>query len=351
VAEHVIAKPEVLINAYVGTLADVLVVPNLFQWEGFARFVGADDDTVNIKVPGVLPYHTYAWRNNRAAELVVDTYSERKIPVSFGGNIYNAATLTDEQRAMDLMGWGPIITSQTRAIADGLERMCVSALNAQAYPVVIGNTALNLRGALIEAKRVLDKLHAPKQGRYLLVGSDYEAALLGDDKLNLAQNVGEAEAQAALTMATIGHRMGFRIVPSVEIPGDAAIAGCESAFVLVTGAPAVPSSVPAGSVGSYDGYAMRWISDYDSTRLQDRSIVNTFAGTRSVTDVLQGWDDVNKTATISAGEHFVRAIKLTLDGSSDYPEPSTELSAFTGLSSASVWTPTGRFAEGNAANA
>ena len=85
--------------------------------------------------------------------------------------------------------------------------------------------------------------------------------------------------------------------------------------------------------------------------MQDRSVVNTYAGFRSVTDVLVGWDAVNEKEIVSTGEHFVRGIKLTLDGASNYPAASSELATITGVSDAKVWTPTGMKAETDPANA
>jgi hypothetical protein len=65
--------------------------------------------------------------------------------------------------------------------------------------------------------------------------------------------------------------------------------------------------------------------------MQDRSVVNTYAGFRSVTDVLLGWDESKNVEVVSAGEHFVRGIKLTLGGASEYPEVGSELQTITGL--------------------
>ncbi|MFD9541432.1 hypothetical protein [Streptomyces sp. NPDC060022] len=47
--------------------------------------------------------------------------------------------------------------------------------------------------------------------------------------------------------------------------------------------------------------------------------MNTYAGFRSVPDVLVGWDQANEKEIVSTQEHFVRCIKLTLHGKSDYP--------------------------------
>ncbi|MGW9237426.1 hypothetical protein ACWGRL_01640 [[Kitasatospora] papulosa] len=224
-------------------------------------------------------------------------------------------------------------------------------LTGQAYNVTIGNAGQALRGALIEARRVLNAFHAPRGGRYLLVGTEFESALLSDEKLNLAQNVGDSEAETALRTASIGRRFGFNIVVDQTIPSDAAYAFSSSGFIFLSGAPSVPQSVPYGATTSFESIALRWVRDYDPLYMQDRSVVNTYAGFRSVPDVLVGWDQTTEKEIVSTQEHFVRGIKLTLDGKSDYPEAASELGRITGVSDAKVWTPSGMKAETDPANA
>ncbi|NUV86598.1 hypothetical protein G6W61_10300 [Streptomyces sp. KAI-26] len=349
-AQHQVVKPQKLVNAAVGMLEQELIIPNLFQKQGVDQFKGAENDTISMKVEGILPFHDYAWRNDRSSPIVFDEYAERTIAVTFGGNVYSAVKLTDEQNDFDIDNWSKLLRPQSKAIARGLQRRAVNTLTGQAYEVSIGNTAQNLRSALIEARRVLNAFHAPKEGRYLLVGTEFESALLNDDKLNLAQNVGDSEAESALRTASIGDRMGFRIVVDQTIPADAAYAFASSAFIFLSGAPSVPQSVPYGATTSFENIALRWVRDYDPLYMQDRSVVNTYAGFRSVTDILVGWDAANEKEIISTQEHFVRGIKLQLDGASDYPAAASELAKITGVSDAKVWTPTGMKPEADPAN-
>ncbi|MFC9736677.1 hypothetical protein ACFVKC_02010 [Streptomyces noursei] len=337
--QHQVVKPQKLVNTAVGMLEQELIIPNLFQKHSIDQFKGADNDTISMKVEGILPFHDYAWRNDRSQPIQFDEYSERKIAVSFGGNSYSAVKLTDEQNDFDIDQWSKLLRPQVKAVSRGLQRRAVKTLTGQKYNVTIGGAGQNLRSALIEARRVLNAFHAPREGRYLLVGSDFESALLNDEKLNLAQNVGDSEAESALRTATLGERFGFRIVVDQTIPSDAAYAFASSAFIFLSGAPSVPQSVPYGATTSFEGIALRWIRDYDSLYLQDRSVVNTYNGFRSVTDILVGWDDAAEKEIISTQEHFVRGIKLSLDGKSDYPEATSELATITGVSDAKVWTP------------
>ncbi|AUG87195.1 major head protein [Streptomyces phage Omar] len=338
-AEHVVIKPEKIAATAAVALEQSLVVPALFQREGIDAYKGAENDTINVKVEGVLPFRTYGWRNDRAQPIQFDEYSEKTVAVSFGGNTYSAVKLTDEQRDMDLGGWTKLLAKQTEAIGRGLERGAVDKLLAQEYAVTLAGakSGRDLRGVLIRAREVLNRFMVPREGRILLVGSAWETALLSDDKLNLAGNVGESEAVSALREANIGRRYGFDIVVSLEVPADAAFALHRSAFIFATGAPTVPASVTGGT-SSYNGVALRWLQDYDANYLTDRSVVNTYRGFREVKDQLIGVNEGTGQAYVSEFEHFIRAIKLDLDLTADVlPDPDgpdakqQELAAITGI--------------------
>jgi hypothetical protein len=165
-----------------------------------------------------------------------------------------------------------------------------------------------------------------------------ELALLDDDKLNLASSVGDAEAQSALKEATLGKRSGFTFVSAGELPADEAVASAGNAFIFATGAPAVPQTTAVtGATAAYNGVALRWLRDYELTKTRERSLVSTFAGFRHVDDVLIGMDQATGARFVSTHVHFVRAIKLVLDGTEKLPvglaagDPADEFARITGV--------------------
>ncbi|MDX3405149.1 hypothetical protein PV708_02715 [Streptomyces sp. ME02-6977A] len=339
--EHDVIKPEKIAATAAVALEESLVVPAVFQREGIDQFKGARGDAINVKVEGVLPYRTYGWRNDRSTEIQFDTYAEKTVQVTFGDDVYSGVQLTDEQNDFDLNGWAKLMSKQTEAVGKGLEYEAVDYLLKAPYAVTLGGAVANrsLRKTLIRAREVMNKFRVPKEQRTLLVGSGWENELLSDPDLNLASNVGDAEAVTALREASLGRRYGFNIVTSDELPANTAIALVSSAFIFATGAPSVPQSVPFGAAASYNGVALRWIRDYDATRLTDRSIVNTYKGFRIVEDFLVGRDaQTPSQGFVSEHQHFVRAIKLNLDDDVDtLPDPdgpdekAQELAAITGI--------------------
>ena len=173
-AEHLFVKPEKLVAAAVGLLEQNLLLPNMFQKEGIEKFVGAEGDAYSVKVEGILPFRTYGWRNDRTASIQFDELAERKVTVTFGDDVYSGVRVTDEQMTMDVEGWAKFLTPQAKAVGRGLQRKAVEHVKDAAYNVTIGNAVGNLRGAIIEARRVLNAFNVPDEQRFLVVGSDFE---------------------------------------------------------------------------------------------------------------------------------------------------------------------------------
>lgn len=330
---HVPVKPSKLVGTVAPLVVGDLVLPRLFRRESIEKYKGSASDTLTFRVPGTLPAREYAWRNNRSSGLVFDEYSETTVTVSVGANAYSAVRLNDEQSDMDFEGWTTLLDAQSQGVAAYLKRGAAAAVEAAPYQVVLKSGLDDLRAILVKARNVLNKFGVGGP-RVLVVGTDWESALLLDDKLALAQNVGDQIAVDALTEAKLGRRYGFNIVVDQTIdPGDAFAFGPD-AFIWASLVPGIPRGVPFGSTTSFDGVAMRWILDYDPEYLRDRSIVNTYYGFRPVKDQFKFWDLSQNPdqEEVQATQYFVRGIKLELaDGTDTLPAEGSDVGLATGV--------------------
>ncbi|WP_165218188.1 hypothetical protein [Schaalia sp. ZJ1691] len=316
---HEKIKPEKWAQVAAALTERELVVPLLFTKKGVGDFKGARDDTLNMRVPGVLPAHSYGWRNDRAQEMIVDAYKERKVAVTFGGDAYSATELTDEQYEFDFDNWSEtLLPAQAKAVARKLEYEAVDKLVGANYSVEVGAKPENLVNDIVEARRALNLMGAPKTGRTLLVGSDWDTYLQTMDEVNHANMAGDVAAQSAFQDALIGKIKGFNIVVSDELPSDEAYALTDSAFVFLNAAPHVPDSVVGGTAVSERGIAMRWLKDYETLRSRERSVMNTWYGINQVKDPAVYWDKTNTTEVVSESEYNLRAVKLKLGGTDAY---------------------------------
>ena len=333
---HAIVKSHKVVQTAVGILEREAVLPALFNRGSIDVFKGALNDTVTVRFPGVLPWRQYDFRNDRTDPIVFDSLAESTTSITLGDHIYSATRVTDEQRDFDDLTVGSLIPIQAKAVLGGLNKMAADLLNGQTYPFVIGNSSVNLRQALLEARKIANAMNWPADGRVLLVGVDFEQKLLLNDKLVLAQNAGDRRADAALTDATLGTLFGWRIVATNDIPADTAIAAHGSAFTLYTAAPSIPQGVIAGATFGANGFALRWMHDYETTRMMERSVVDVWAGTGVTKDRLINYDKATGLYTVGTSDQFVRAFKLTLGGTSSAPAAGSDIAIFSGISTAPV---------------
>lgn len=356
---HVFNKPEKIINTGLGLLEQELIVPNLFQKEDFANYAGAKNGTLNVEVEGLLPFREWVLRSGEQHEvgtspydgqrtplgtpavrqkIEYDRYTERTLPLTLTGAAYSAVEVTDEQMTFDLGTWTDKIASkQIRAVARGMQYGAIKQVVNAPYEVVLGDLAGTEGGALkglTEGRRVLNAFNAPAEGRVALVGTDFETALGADTNVKFAAEGGDAAAETALRDATLGRLKGFTVVVSNDIPAGDAYLFYKSAFVMATAAPKVPMSVAHGAVSSHDGIAMRWITDYSNDDQVDRSTFMTYTGFRNITDLLTYFIEDDRglgQERMSIDPHFVRGIKLSLEGETQYPERDSDLATATGI--------------------
>lgn len=349
---HSPVKPEKIVELTHGLIEPELTLARLVTREAFDKFAGAKDDTITYRVPGRLPYRRKNFRDDRSNPLIFDVYKEGKTTVTWGGYIYNGTKLTDEQAQFDLDGWSSLLTPQTNAVAAGINSAAADLITSAPYEVTIAGANTHLRSAIGEARKVLNRFRVPEAGRILIVGSDFEQCMLEDEKLTLAQYVGDVRADTALGQAIIGKIMGFTVVVDLTIDPEDAYAIVPSGYVQLLGAPMVPQSVPFGSSINKNGLALRWMRDYDTLYRTDRSLIDSWEGHNFVKDrflpeyVLAEDDPHAPFDPDDLNEYFVRGVKLTIEGApgdSIYPLVSdaakADLIAETGIKSTDKWTP------------
>ncbi|MEV8056576.1 P22 phage major capsid protein family protein [Streptomyces antimycoticus] len=316
-AANTFLKPEVIANASVGLLERELVLSNLVWTNHGLDFTGAKNDTVSLRIPARTAARTLAWRANRDAtdgsgDVVLDNLAEDSISVSLDTDVYSAVPVTDEEMTLDITDFGSqILDPQVRAVAAYLDNKVASMITGATYvsPITytVGTddtTSPDILSKITGARKQLNTNDVPQENRTLLVGANFEERLLNAGNL---LDVSQSGSDGALREATIGRLRGFTVVVSNAIDPDDAYAFVPSAFILATRAPVIPQGATFGASASHAGYAMRWIRDYDASKLRDRSIVNAYAGTRVVLDQdVPGIPDITKT--------LKRAVKLTPAG-------------------------------------
>ncbi|MDT0267983.1 P22 phage major capsid protein family protein [Streptomyces sp. DSM 44915] len=308
-----ILKPEVITATALGLLERDLILANLVWTDGEWDFSGAKNDTVTIRVPARLKAREYEWRNNRSESIVMDEVKEHRVDIRLSKDIYSAVAVTDEELTLDISNFGSqILQPQTRAVAEAIDDNIAALIENAPYRTTLPFNGDDPYVSVVAARKALNRAKVPRGGRWLLVGSDVEERILLSERFSKAASAGEEAAVSALQEATVGRIAGFTVVQSEAIDPGHAFAFVQSAYAVATRAPVVPDGAKAGSRDSYHGFAMRWIQDYDSDRLRDRSVVSAFAGFNVVTDPMGDPNDDDPPMEL------VRAVKLEL---ADPPAP------------------------------
>lgn len=282
---HTFLKPESLVALGLGMLRRELVLPRMVQRVSFDQFVGVKDDTVNIKIPAILAAREYAWRNDRQSGIQFDDIVELSLPVTLDKHPYTAVKVTDEQLKMDIRDFGEqVLAPQVRAVAEKLEGYIATAMENADYDqsVTYDAGAGDLYRALVAARKKLNQANVPAAGRVVVLGANVEESALNEDTF---KKVSDSGSDSALRDAIIGRVAGFTVLGNVNsVDEDFAVAYHPSAFGFANAAPLVPAGAPFGATLASDGFSLRWVRDYDSEYMQDRSVVDAFAGAISVED-------------------------------------------------------------------
>lgn len=265
-----------------------IVLPRLV-WSDFTKqqFQYALDDTVTMAVPAVMDARTRTLRSSTG--LTADELTETKVDVKVDTHVYKLLNITDEQLTLDIRDFGTqVLSPQMRAVAEGLEDVIVAALGAatpEADDVAFVEGSDDPYRVLLRARKELNDLNVPMDGRVFLCGSSVELALLDSDRISKAQNAGDAIAATALTDATIARVAGFTIVQSNALDENDAYAFHKTAIAFGAFAPALPDGATMKANVSEEGIGLRYLRDYNptnSTGPVDRSLVDAFAGANSV---------------------------------------------------------------------
>lgn len=269
----------------VGLLRRDLVLPTTVRRDVDRNFAtNGVGRSVDVRMPASIgPARTYTDANRTAGTpITVDSVTENMTSVPIDTHLYKALAVTDEELTLDLVSFATqILAPQVSVVSEAAENRIAQELNSITSTLTIKSDGTDVHRQIIAARKVLNDRFVPIAGRYLVVSSDVEALLLNDPDRRLVTFDGAgSDAQQALREATVGRLYGFTVLVSAALTAGTAIAYHPDAFAFVLRAPIVPDGVPFGQSVSDKGIALRWIKDYDSAFLRDRSIVSTFAGAK-----------------------------------------------------------------------
>ncbi|GAA1411919.1 hypothetical protein AUR04nite_00490 [Glutamicibacter uratoxydans] len=326
---HEPLKDQLIVDTGLNILGEKVEVLNTMTKFSPEQYLGAQGDTISVRVKGTLPVRHYGIRNDRSQPIQTDVYKETKVDMTVQiEDAYSSVALTEEQKAFDLKGgFGDLTDAQTDTIAEDTQRQALEHLLGATFEaqVNIDPSDANIKAAmdvgrdyiynrLDTARMVLNKLRAPADERYVRAGSEVASILRQNQRLT--RTYGDAGAQA-LSMYDVGNIAGFQITEDPYMPADEAIVYVKSAYQFWNYAPGVPQGAAHGAIGNKNGIAMTWIVDYDSSYQVDRSTWKTWRAWGYAQDMLKQINTDKTQTLIGTEQYFLRGLKIKIGAEAD----------------------------------
>ncbi|MFF4922904.1 MULTISPECIES: P22 phage major capsid protein family protein [unclassified Kitasatospora] len=321
-------NPDKLVQAALANLKDSVVLAGMFDRRAASEFVNATGQVINIRRPARLKGAEEAIDakrkfNDASTWIQSENLNEGLLTVKLDTHAYSAVDLSDAELSLDLLSFGEqVMVPQIDSITERLENKVASAMTefpevatAAKIPADLTKAGSDeqagqmIRKALARLRVQLNKENIPSEGRTVVLGSEAAFYLLNDPNILKANE--HADGGAALKESTLGRIHGFRLVESTndKLNPLGVYAFHRSAIQLVSGAPSVPESAKGGRQ-SAEGFALRWIKDYNSGAAMERSFLSSYWGATLVTDLKKGetnWQDPKNIVK-------VRGVKVTFTG-------------------------------------
>lgn len=271
---HSFTAPDAVATANVLTRDRLSLVRTLSR-SFESNFGGGKGATIDVRVPALLMARR---RDLHSTDPVVldsivqgDTF-----PLSLSTHVYSAVRLDDADLTLDITNFGTqVLAPQATAVAEDVERVALAVMQGVALNTTIRYSATEPVKTFTAARKALRDLGLPADGLYAAVGTGVYANLLDAGLITEADKSG---SDAALRNANVGRVRGFNVVESNALAEGEIIFYNSASFHVAVVAPIVPAGVAFGAAQASNGFAMRWIRDYDSNTLADRSVVSTFVG-------------------------------------------------------------------------
>lgn len=271
-------NPTQVARTALALVGDDLVLAATVNRDFEANYQPGVGTSVNVRIPATLTARTRAL--DSTAAITLDDLTETTVPVALDNMAYSAVRVSDEDLTLRIEDFArQVLAPQLRALNEAVEAKVAAELQSVAETTTIAYDATKPADAFAAARKTLRDAGVPTTDLYAAVGTGAYADLL---KSPLLRQVDQSGTSAALRDATIGRLHGFTVVESNRLADDEMIFYHADAFALAVRAPVVPAGVTFGQSMAENGFALRWIRDYDSLTLADRSIVSTFLGTTTM---------------------------------------------------------------------
>lgn len=280
---NVTIKAEEVIDAAELSLTREVVLPRLC-WTDLQRdnFVGAKDDSVTLRLPGVATATVRSLRSTAAVDF--NELTETPVTVTLDKDVSVDLKASLVEQTLDLIPFSQrFVVPATKAQALGVEDVIATTLDAATPLDTIDwdGTAAKVKDALLDAGKAFNIANVAMNRRTVVVGANAYVAFV-DYASTVSGLVASRVMDDAISEATIGRLFGFNVVTSNAIDADAVYAMAPYAIAFIGFGPTIPAGAVDGAHGMASGIGFSIIQDYDPVYRSDRLSVQTYVGATSV---------------------------------------------------------------------
>lgn len=270
--------PSKVARTGIALVRDDLVLAQTVNSDYAAEFGGGKGSTVDVRVPATLTARTRALGATSA--ITLDDLTESTVPVSLSEMAYSAVAVTDEDLTLNIEDFArQVLTPQTIALTERVENVVAAVLNGLTEDNTIAWDATSPGKAFARVRKALRDMGLPAAGLFAACGTEAYAQILESGQLTDVSQAGDA---SALRDAEVRKLRGFNVFESNRIAENSIVFYHRDAVTLAVRAPKVPDGAGMGQSLAENGFALRWIKDYDASVLRDRSIVSTLLGCQTM---------------------------------------------------------------------
>ncbi len=258
---NTLITPTLISKQALGVWANSNILTGLFNRSYTSEFGGGRGDTVTIRKQATLTASMFV----RGTGIVPQDVVESSITVRVE-DLYDVSVVVLQEEwdfTVENFGW-QVVEPAGRTLSRQAETLIAAELATQGTPGGISQT--DPVQDFITARAGLNAAEVPLDGRFVIVGTDVAALLLGDDKFLKANENGSDQA---LRNAQIGRFLGMDVYESVIVPADEAYVCHPDALTFVSIVPQLARGTASGAVGNYDGLGLRTVFGYDMNTKQD----------------------------------------------------------------------------------
>lgn len=258
---NTLITPTLISRQALGFWQNSQVLCNMFNRAYESEFGGGRGDTVTIRTQASLTASLFV----RGSGVTVQDVTEGSVTVTVSDLYDVSVQVTQEEWDFDIedFGW-QIVEPAGRALARQAESLIAAELASQGTPPA--GALNNPLPAILAARTSLNASEVPLEGRFLIVGTDVAAALLGNAQFLNANQAGDS---GALRDARIGRIFGMDVYESVVVTAAEAYVCHPDALTFVSIVPQIARGASSAATSNYDGLGLRTTFGYDLNTKQD----------------------------------------------------------------------------------